>query len=201
VVGAGAGREVDAFGDAANIAARVQASAGPGTVLISEATQRLVSGLFAVEDRGAQTLKGIELPVRLYRVVRASGMRGRLEAASATGGLTPFVGRDEEMRLLTNRWERVCEGDGQVVTIVGEAGIGKSRLLRRFREAIAGTSYTWLEFAAAPFFQNTPFYAVADTGMLQQRVHWDADQSAEERLTALEASLGSAGWTPMKRCR
>ena len=73
----GAGKEVDAFGDAANIAARVQAAADPSTLMVSDATQRLVSGLFVVEDRGAQTLKGIARPVRLYRVIRPSGMRGR----------------------------------------------------------------------------------------------------------------------------
>ena len=86
VVGAGAGKEVDAFGDAANIAARVQAAAEPGTVMISEATQRLVAGLFVVEDHGAQTLKGIPQPIPLYRVIRPSGARGRFEAAAATGG-------------------------------------------------------------------------------------------------------------------
>jgi class 3 adenylate cyclase len=141
----GAGKDVDAFGDAANITARVQASADPGTVLISDATQRLVSGLFAVEDRGAQELKGIARPVRLYRVIRPSGMRGRFEAAAAAGGLTPFVGREEELRLPVNRWERAREGDGQVALIVGEAGIGKSRLMQHFHEQIAGTPHTWIE--------------------------------------------------------
>jgi predicted ATPase len=98
-----------------------------------------------------------------------------------------------------NRWERVREGDGQVVTIVGEAGIGKSRLLQRFREEIAATPYTWLECATAPFFQNTPFYAIAD--MLQQSFHWDANQNTAQRLVALEASLGSAGLDPHEGVR
>ena len=83
VVGAGAGKDADVFGDAPNIAARVQAAAEPGTVVITDATHRLVSGLFVVEDRGAQALKGIERPVQLYRVVRPSGVRGRFEAAAA----------------------------------------------------------------------------------------------------------------------
>jgi hypothetical protein len=81
-----------------------------------------------VEDRGAQALKGIERPVQLYRVVQPSGVRGRLEAAAASRGLTPFVGREDELRLLMNRWERALEGEGQVALIIGEAGIGKSRL-------------------------------------------------------------------------
>src|SRR5260221_7387924 len=118
-------------------------------------------------------------------------MRGRFPAMAATGGMTPFGGREDELRSLLSRWERVREGDGQVVTIIGEAGIGKSRLVHRFREELAVTPHTWLECATAPFFQNTPFYAVAD--MLQQSFHWDASHTIEQRLTALEASLGLAG--------
>src|SRR5258708_17958960 len=95
VVGAGAGKDTDVFGDTPNIAARVQAAADPGTVLVTAATHRLVSRLFVVEDRGAQALKGIERPVQLYRVVQPSGMRGRLEATAAARGLTPFVGRED----------------------------------------------------------------------------------------------------------
>ncbi len=94
--------------------------------MITEATQRLVSGMFVLEERGAESLKGIERPVKLYRVARTSGVRGRLEAGAAVRGMTSFVGREDELRLLMNRWERVREGQGQVVTIIGEAGIGKS---------------------------------------------------------------------------
>ena len=194
VVGAGAGKDADVFGDAPNLAARVQEAAVPGTVLVTADTHRLMTGLFLVEDRGAQVLKGIERPLRLYRVVRPSGMRGRFPAMAAMRGMTPFVGREDELRSLLNRWERVREGEGQVVTIMGEGGIGKSRLLQRFREEIAATPYTWLECATAPFFQNTPFYAVAD--MLQQSFHWEASHTVEQRLAALEASLGLAGLDP-----
>src|SRR6266851_5103509 len=162
VVGAGAGKDADVFGDTPNIAARVQAAAAPGTVVITAATHRLVSGLFVVDQLGAQALKGIERPVQLYRVIQPSGVRGRLEAAAASRGLTPFVGREEELRLLASRWERVLDGEGQVALIIGEAGIGKSRLLQRFHEQIAGTSHTWLEAAAGAFFQNTPFYPVSE---------------------------------------
>ena len=163
VVGTGAGQAVDAFGDAANIAARVQATAEPHTVVMTDATHRLISGLFVVENRGAQTLKGIEQPVPLYRVVRPSGMRGRFEAAAAIRGLTPFVGRQGELGLLLSRSERAIDGEGQVVTIIGEAGIGKSRLVRHFHDAIAGTPHTWIEAGAGAFFQNTPFYPVSET--------------------------------------
>ena len=122
VVGAGVGGDADVFDDTPNIAARVQAAAAPGTVLITAATHRLVSGLFVVEDRGAQTLKGVERPAQLYRIVQPSGVRGRLEAAAAARGLTPFVGREEELRLLMNRWERALDSEGRVALIIGEAG-------------------------------------------------------------------------------
>jgi class 3 adenylate cyclase/predicted ATPase len=185
VVGTGAGDVVDAFGDAANIAARVQATAEPNSVVITGATHRLISGLFVVQDRGTHSLKGIERPVQLYRVIRPSGLRGRLEAAAAAGGLTPFVGREEELRLLLSRWERARDGEGQVVTLIGEAGIGKSRLLRRFREQIADTPHTWLEAGAGAFFQNTPFYPVTD--LLRQSLGEGSDRVAElaSRLTAV----------------
>jgi tetratricopeptide (TPR) repeat protein len=194
VVGAGAGGDADVFGDTPNIAARVQAAAAPGSVLVTAATHRLVSGLFVVEDRGAQTLKGVERPVQLYRVVRPSGVRGRLEAAAAARGLTPFVGREDELRLLMNRWERALEGEGQVALIIGEAGIGKSRLVQRFHEQIAGTPHTWVEAATGAFLQNTPFYAV--TEMLRKLLAWRGDESAEEQLTQLETRLELAGLKP-----
>ena len=194
VVGAGAGKDTDVFGDTPNIAARVQSAAEPGTVVITDAMHRLVSGLFVVEDRGAQALKGIERPVQLYRVVQPSGVRGRFEAAAATRGLTPFVGREDELRLLMSRWERALEGEGQVALIVGEAGIGKSRMVQRFREQIAGTPHTWVEAAAGAFYQNTPFYAV--TEMLRELLAWRGDESAEEQLAQLETRLELAGLKP-----
>jgi class 3 adenylate cyclase len=191
VIGPGTGNCAELYGEAPNMAARVQAAAEPGTVLITAAAHRLISGLFVVEDCGAQILKGIAGPVQLYRVIQPSGTRGRLAAADAARGLTPFVGREEELRVLMNRWERIVESEGQTVLIVGEAGIGKSRLVQRFRQQIADHPHTWLEAAAVPFFQNTPFYAVID--MLQQSLHWESGDSAERKFAALEASLAAAG--------
>jgi class 3 adenylate cyclase/tetratricopeptide (TPR) repeat protein len=161
VVGAGAGKDIDVFGDVPNVAARVQSAAEPDTVLITAAAQRLIPGLFVVDDRGKQTLKGIEQPLQLYRVVRPSDVKGRLQAAAAARALTPFIGRDDELRLLMTRWERALQGEGQVVLISGEGGIGKSRLVQCFRQQIAGKPYHWVEGMASPFFQNTPFYPVA----------------------------------------
>jgi hypothetical protein len=142
VVGAGSGKDADVFGETPNIAARVQGAAEPGTVVITGATHRLVSGLFAIDQLGAQALRGIEQPVQLYRVIQPSGARGRLEAVAASRGLTPFVGREDELRLLRNRWERALDGEGQVALIIGEAGIGKSRLIQRFHEEISCTPHT-----------------------------------------------------------
>ena len=194
VVGAGAGGDADVFGDTPNIAARVQGAAAPDTILVTANTHRLISGLFVVEDRGAQALKGIEQPVQLYRVIQSSGLRGRLEAAAAAHALTPFVGREDELRSLMNRWERALDGEGQVALIVGEAGIGKSRLVQRFHKQIAGTPHTWVEAAAGAFFQNTPYYAV--TEMLRELLAWRGDESAEEQLTQLETRLELAGLKP-----
>jgi hypothetical protein len=143
VVGVGAGKETDVFGEAPNVAARVQAAADPNSVLITAATHRLLAGLFVVEDRGASALKGVEQPVQLYRVIGPTAVRGRLGAAAASHGLTPFVGREDELRLLTNRWERALEGEGQVVLVIGEAGIGKSRLLQRFHEQLPAPCNCW----------------------------------------------------------
>jgi class 3 adenylate cyclase/tetratricopeptide (TPR) repeat protein len=168
VVGSGAGRDADVFGDTPNIAARVQASAEPDTVVVTGASQRLIHGLFIIEDRGAGALKGIAEPLQLFRIVRPSGARGRLEASASSRGLTSFVGRDDELRLLTSRWERARDGEGQAVLIIGEAGIGKSRLLHRFRETLGGSPHSWIDSAAGAFFQNTPFYPV--TELLRQLV-------------------------------
>jgi class 3 adenylate cyclase len=121
----------EVFGDTPNVAARVQAAAEPGSVIVTMNVQRQVAGLFIVEERGAHELKGVSEPVELFRIVRASGA-GRRSGART---LTPFVGRVEELGLLARRWERARAGDGQLVLIVGEPGLGKSRLVRRVPRA------------------------------------------------------------------
>jgi class 3 adenylate cyclase/tetratricopeptide (TPR) repeat protein len=188
VIGKGAGQDAEVFGDTPNIAKRVEEAAQPGTVAISDAAHRLVSGLFVVEDLHVQQLKGIEQPLQLYRVVRPSGVRGRFQAATAAGGLTPFVGREDELRLLKSRWERALDGEGQVALIIGEAGIGKSRLVQRFHEQIADTPHTWVEAGAGAFFQNTPFYLVSE--MLQQFL---GDAPPLDQVAELERRLTAAG--------
>src|SRR5215470_1891788 len=163
VIGRGAGDTLDVFGESPNIAARVQALAEHDQVLMTAATHRLVSGLFIVEEKGEHALKGVREPVTLYRAVRPSGVRGRLALA---GTLTPFVGRERELELLLERWEMAREGDGQVVSITGEAGIGKSRLVQQFRNAISATPHTWVERNGSPLFTATPFHPIAE--MLRQ---------------------------------
>lgn len=174
------------YGDPFNVAARVQAIAEPDTVLITAATHRLVAGLFVVEDGGARALKGVAKPTTVYRVRAASGVRGRL-AASAARGLTPFIGRDHERRLLLDRWEHARRGDGEVVVISGEPGIGKSRLLQQFRQDLGPTPHTWMESGGSPFFQNTPYHPIVD--LLQQFVASGRDASVEGRLAVLETAL------------
>ena len=193
VIGKGAGSESEVFGDAANMAARVQSAADPDAVIVTPAVNRLVSGLFVVEERGAHQLKGIAEPVELYRIVRLSSVRNRL-AASMVRGLTPFVGRDDETRFLWSRWEHASDGCGQVVFISGEAGIGKSRLVRQFRKQLAQTPHLWLECAGSPYFQNTPLYPIAD--MLQQGFAKRGDGSETAKLSELERDLERAGLKP-----
>jgi class 3 adenylate cyclase len=188
VVATGAGQGADVFGDVPNIAELVQAVAAPGTVLVTAATHRLISGLFVVESLGTRELDGVSTPVELFHVVRPTGVRGRLAAAR---GLTPFVGRKGELRLLLSRWQRACEGKGQLALVIGEAGIGKSRLVAEFRERIRDTPHIWMETVGEQFFENSPFHAV--TEMLLQWLQLQGGADADEMLARLERALASAG--------
>src|SRR6478672_3403118 len=176
----------EVFGEAPNVAARVQAAAEPGSVLITASVQRQTAGLFVVEDKGAHDLKGVTAPVALYRVVRASG-GGRRGGARA---LTPLVGREDELALLTRRWSRALEGKGQFVQIVGEPGIGKSRLIEEFRAKLGETPHTWVEWAASQLLQNTPLHPLAEWGRLRFA---GADATDEGRLADLENTLRLVG--------
>jgi class 3 adenylate cyclase/predicted ATPase len=193
VVSDGSNRRANVFGSVPNIASHIQSTATPNTVLITGAVHHLVSGMFLVEDLGLRPIKGVDRPLQLYRVIQPSGARGRL-AASAAAGLTPFVGRDDELGVLRKRWERARAGEGQAVLVIGEPGIGKSRLLQRFREEITDIPHIWVDCAAASLHQNTPFYAFED--MLRQGLRITADQKPEERLASLEAAFELAGLNP-----
>ena len=174
----------EVFGDAPNIAARVQSAAEPGSVLITMNVRRQVVGLFVVEEQGAREVKGVAEPIGLYRIVRASGAR-RFGARA----LTPLVGREEELDLLLRRWERAAKGEGQFVQIVGEPGIGKSRLVEEFRLKLGETPHTWAEFSSSQLLQNTPLHPIAEWG----RQRFGADEPAARRLADLENTLRLIG--------
>ena len=150
----------EVFGEAPNIAARVPVVRRARRGRRHRQRPRQVPGLFVTEDKGAHELRGVAEPVTLYRVVRASGGRRR----AAARPLTTFVGREEELGLLTRRWERAQAGEGQLVFIVGEPGIGKSRLVEEFRAKLAETSHTWVEWSALQLLQNTPLHPIRRMG-------------------------------------
>jgi predicted ATPase/class 3 adenylate cyclase len=177
------------YGDVANIAARVQAQAEPGAVLITAHVQRQVAGLFVAEERGAHALKGIPEPTALFKLVRASGGGRR----AGPRNLTPLVGRDDEMTMLLRRWERARAGDGQLVLIVGEPGLGKSRLIEEFRARLSDIPHTWVEWSCSQLLQNTPLHPIAEWG--RQRFG-GADLPAERRLAELESSLAQVKLDP-----
>jgi class 3 adenylate cyclase/tetratricopeptide (TPR) repeat protein len=177
----------EVFGDAPNIAARVQAAAEPGSVLITVNVQRQVAGLFVAEERGVRELKGVSQPVRLFRIVRASG--GRRLGARA---LTPLVGRGEELDLLRRRWERVVKGEGQLALVVGEPGIGKSRLVEEFRATLGEAPHTFVELSSSQLLQNTPLHPIAVWG----RQRFGAEAPGEQRLADLENTLRLIGLDP-----
>ena len=170
------------YGDAPNVAARVQALAEPGTVVVTARVQRQFAGLFVAEERGSHELKGVPEPVTLFRLVRASGGGRR----SGQRHLTPLVGRDEEIAMLMRRWERARQGDGQLALIVGEPGLGKSRLIEEFHSRIRDTPHTWVEWSCSQLSQNTPLHPIAEWG--RQRFG-GADLPAERQLSDLENTL------------
>jgi len=185
-MGGGAHSEVLALGDTTNIAARIEGAADRDSVMISDATHRLIVGRFVTEDRGPQQLKGIREPMTLYRVVQPSPAWSRL--AIVAGRLTHFVGRDTEMAALADRWQRVLDGEGQTVVVLGEAGVGKSRLVYELRSRLAGVPHTWLECAAMPYTQATPFHPIAE--LARQALGFAKDESPADASSRIEAGLG-----------
>ncbi len=192
-LGSGQAREEDAIvGETPNLAARLQGMAEPNTVVISDATRRLVRGVFVLDELGSHSLKGIADPVPVFRALRASGVQSRLELAGPAG-LTPLVGREQEVALLLDRWEQVNEGHGQVMLLSGEAGMGKSRLVQVLHERLADKRHSWLEVRGSAYHRNSALHPVIE--LLEQALLLSRDDSAEEKLAKLERALERVGFS------
>jgi len=175
-----------ALGEVPNVAARLQGLAAANSIVISATTDRLVQGFFACQDLGAHTLKGLSQPMRVYRVLQESDSQSRFEVA-ATHGLTPLVGREQEVGLLLERWAQVKDGLGQVVLLNGEPGIGKSRLVQVVKERLASEPHLRWECRCSPYHQHSAFYPVID--LMQRALRWRREDSSEAKLDKLERAL------------
>src|SRR4029079_4633615 len=143
LIGSGEAQERGIVGETPKLAARLQGSAEPDSVVIAGSTRKLVGNLFEVEDLGPKDLKGLSEPVRAWAALRPSSVESRFEALHA-GGMTALVGREEELELLLRRWSRAKTAEGQVVLLSGEPGIGKSRLTAALLEGPAAEPHTRL---------------------------------------------------------
>jgi class 3 adenylate cyclase len=187
-----------ALGETPNVAARLQAIAEPNTVVISGATSRLVSSFFESQDLGPQALKGLSAPVHAYRVGGPSGVPSRLAGVDAAE-LTPLVGRNEEVALLRRRWERAAAGDSQVVLVSGEAGIGKSRLVRVLTDDLVDEMHDRIEWRCSPFYQNSAFYPVVED--LQRRCASSATMPSRTSSGNSKPRWRATGSISRQRCR
>ncbi len=188
-IGSDPGRDEQALGYTVNVAARLQTLAEPGSAVISAATRHLVGDAFVLEDMGTPPLKGIADPLPVFRVVRASATRGRRGREGA--GLSPLVGREQEISLMIDRWEQVIEGHGQVVIVSGEAGMGKSRLVQALRERLAATPHAWIEGGCSPYHENSAFHPVVEC--LEHSLALGRDDAPEVKIAKLEATLRPTG--------
>ena len=185
LIGEGAAQERGVVGETPNLAARLQGLAEPGSLVISEATRRLIGELFEVEDFGPRQLAGFAAPQPAWRVRGEGRVASRFEALRS--GATPMVGRDEELELLSRRWQQSKTGEGRVVLISGEPGIGKSRLSAALSETIAGDPHTRLRYFCSPHHQDSAFYPFIS--QLERAAGFGRDDKPDERLAKLDALL------------
>ncbi len=181
-----------ALGETLNIAARVQSVAQSNTLVVSYATQKLIEGFFSCRSLGVHTLKGVEQPMEVYEVSHETTARSRLEAAGRSG-LTPLTGRENEVQELLECWEESYQGKGQAVILVGEAGIGKSRLVQMLKEHVANVPSAWLTpCQCSPYHKSTAFHHYAD---LLERVvlKFDRTERPRDRLLKIEGLLRQYG--------
>jgi predicted ATPase/class 3 adenylate cyclase len=178
-----------AVGETPNVAARVQGLIEPGTVAIAHSTRRLIGGAFALEEMGAQALKGISEAVKVWEVKGESAVETRFEATHQAG-LTPLVGRETEIAMLMERWEQAKDGDGQVVLLSGEPGIGKSRIALTLRERIGDEPHTRLRYQCSPYHTNSAYYPIIE--QLTRAARFDHDEGMDAKLDKLEILLNQS---------
>jgi len=181
--------EHDVAGDTPNLAARLQSLSEPDTVVIAASTRRLTGDLFECRDLGEIELKGIAAPVPAWQVLRPSAVASRFEALHGSA-LSPLIGRDEEVDLLLRRWARAKAGDGQVVLISGEAGIGKSRVTAELEGRLHAEPHTRLRYFCSPYYQDSALYPFVD--QLVRASGFMPDDPPAARLEKLEALLARA---------
>jgi class 3 adenylate cyclase len=192
LVGSGEAQERGIVGETPNLAARLQGIAEPNTVVIADDTRRLLGNLFELEDVGPRDLKGIAGPTRAWTVLRPSSAESRFEALHATG-LTALVGRDEEMDLLLRRWSKAKTGEGQVVLLSGEAGIGKSRLTAALLERLANEPHTRLRYFCSPQHTDSAFHPIINQmGRAAGLEHDDPPTAKLDKLDALLARTSTS---------
>src|SRR5271167_1990239 len=185
LIGTGAAQERGVVGETANLAARLQALAQPGTLVIAESTRRQIGALFEIENLGLQPLAGFAQPQRAWRVVAESGVLSRFEALRSEA--TPLVGRDEELDLLLRRWRQAKAGEGRVVLISGEPGIGKSRLTAALSQHIETEPHTRLRYFCSPHDQDSALYPFI--AQLERAAGFTRDDAVEAKLGKLRALL------------
>jgi class 3 adenylate cyclase/tetratricopeptide (TPR) repeat protein len=184
-----------AVGDTTILAERLEKLAMPGSVLVSDATEHQISSYFELEDLGAVSVKGKAQPVHTFEVVAARSVAGRIEAAVAEG-LTPLVGRTRELETLTSAFEATRDGRGQIVFLVGEAGIGKSRLLHEFRGMLDDDSHTWILGRCASHARNTAYHAIVDAVRMAFGIQdADADDTVITKLKTSPLTVDGLEWT------
>jgi class 3 adenylate cyclase len=188
LIGEGAAQEQAVVGETPNLAARLQALAAPGTVVIAPSTKRLIGGLFDYEDLDAVEIKGLPAPVAPSRVLRESAAESRFEALRAAR--TPLVGRDEELAMLERRWQQAKSGEGGVVLLSGEPGIGKSRLAQTLIDRLSGEPHTRLRRFCSPHHRDHALYPTIT--QLERAAGFRREDTAEQRLDKLEAVLAQA---------
>ena len=193
LIGAGAAQEQAVVGETPNLAARLQALAEPGAVVIADSTRRLLGNLFELKDLGARDLKGIAGPARAWAALRASSVGSRFDALHTTG-LTALVGREEESELLLRRWSRAKTGEGQVVLLSGEAGIGKSRLTAALLERLAGEPHTRLRYFCSPQRTDSAFHPII--GQMERAAGLAYDDKPQAKLDKLDAVLAQTSTSP-----